>query len=128
MTLAALQDGVTCVPEADRDGRGGFGLMQMLDLTNRLGATDDKDQRPEITIISGPSCIQLKNPYFQCTSAGRESARVQWCNSDNSAKMVPDESHVYDLKNGLPGTSISIRFTLDPQYLRRTMEHMKDER
>ena len=129
MTLAALQDGVTCVPEADQDGRGGYGLMQMLTLTNTLGATDDENQRPEITIISGLSCIQLKSPYFNCKqSREHDNARVQWCNSKNSSKMVPDESHVYDLKIGLPGTSISIRFALDPQYLRRIMEGMRDDR
>lgn len=128
MTLAAMQDGVTCIPEADKDGRGGYGLMQMLHLTNVLGATSNLNLRPEITIISGTSCIQLKNPYYNCdTVAGDNAARVQWCNKDNSAMVLPDESNVFDLKKGLPGTAISIRFTLDPQYLQKIMDEMQDD-
>lgn len=128
-TLAAMQDGVTCVPEADRADRGGYGLMQMLQLTNILGATKNTSLRPEITIVSGSSCIQLKSPYFNCEMvAGDDAARVQWCNPTNSAKVVPDEKHVFDLKKGLPGTSISIRFILDPQYLQNMMEGLKNDR
>ncbi len=126
-TLAAMQDGVTCVPEADKDGRGGYGLMQMLQLTNVLGATDNAKLTPEITIISGRSCIQLKSPYFSCHNIGAETARVQWCNPDNSAMVIPDENHVFDLQKGLPGTAISIRFTLDPQYLQKIMDGMRDD-
>lgn len=122
-TLAALQDGVTCVSEADKEGRGGYGLMQMLELTNTLGATDEAELQPEITIVSGPSCVQLKDPYFMCEiPTGKNGSRVQWCNSKNSANVVPDEKHVFDLKKGLPGTAISIRFILDPQYLQKMME------
>ncbi len=129
MTLAALQDGVTCVPEADLADRGGYGLMQMLQLTNILGATENSNMLPEITIVSGSSCVQLKTPYFSCeTVAGHDAARVQWCNQTNSAKVVPDVKHVFDLEKGLPGTAISIRFILDPQYLQKVMEGLKDGR
>lgn len=129
MTLAALQDGVTCVPEADEEGRGGYGLMQMLQLTNVLGATDNASLTPEITIISGASCIQLKRPYFNCDSVGgSDTARVQWCNPENSAMSIPDINHVFDLKTGLPGTAISIRFILDPQYFEKIMDGISDDR
>lgn len=117
-TLAAIQDGVTCVPEADQHERGGTGLMEMLELTNLLGFSDKEEMLPQITIISGRSCVQLKPPYFDCQSvSGEDGERVQWCNSNNSAKTPPDKGHVFDLNVGLPGTAISIRFTLDPQYL-----------
>lgn len=126
-TLAALQDGVTCVPEADKANRGGYGLMQMLELTNVLGATENSSLHPEITIVSGNSCIQLRNPYFNCKRvAGEDAARVQWCNENNSAKIAPEKNHVFDLDGGLPGTVISIRFTLDPQYLQSIMKDLEE--
>ena len=56
-TLAALQDGVTCMEEADAAGRGGFGLMDILDFVSALGRTADSRYAPEVTIISGSSCI-----------------------------------------------------------------------
>ncbi len=117
-TLAALQDGVTCVPEADADGRGGTGLMEMLYLVNTLGHTNKIQFLPQVTIISGSTCIHMKAPYFegQVMSEGSKT-RVQWCNENNSARCPPDSEHVYDLDNSLPGTAISIRFTLDPDYL-----------
>ncbi|MDC0657195.1 hypothetical protein N6L27_04215 [Leisingera sp. SS27] len=125
-TLAALQDGVTCVPEADKADRGGYGLMQMLELTNLLGWSENDNLKPEITIVSGTSCVQLKSPYFECYQpAGADTARVQWCNADNSARMAPDPNHVFDLEKGLPGTAISIRFTLDPQYLQKMMDNLE---
>ncbi|UWR78859.1 hypothetical protein K4K97_09450 [Phaeobacter inhibens] len=117
-TLAALQDGVTCVAEADEDGRGGTGLMEMLHLVDTLGYTQKSQFQPQVTIISGSACINLKEPYFvgEVMQHGSKT-RVQWCNSDNSAKRPPDSAYVYDLNGGLPGTAISIRFTLDPDYL-----------
>lgn len=121
-TLVALQDGVTCAAEADFDGRGGTGLMEMLDLVTILGSTSVPMLKPEVTIISGDCCIQLHEPYFQGREMEAESGvRVQWCNSTNSAKVAPDEEFVYDLDKGLPGTVISIRFTLDREYLRRAL-------
>lgn len=119
-TLAALQDGVTCVPEADRDGRGGVGLMEMLDLVSLLGQTDSPLRRPEVSIISGASCIHLKTPYekgmLEQDASG--AIRLQWFNEENSARVPPDDKHVFDLEHFLPGTAISISFTLDTAYLR----------
>lgn len=117
-TLAALQDGVTCDPEADNAGRGGTGLMEMLSLINILGGTVNSNQKLKVTIISGSACIQLHEPYVNGeVKAGENAARVQWCNLENSAKVVPESAHVYDLDSSLPGTSISIRFNLDAEYL-----------
>ncbi|NTG29969.1 hypothetical protein G6L08_22740 [Agrobacterium rhizogenes] len=119
-TLAALQDGVTCIKEADEAGRGGFGLMDILDFVSALGQTTDVKHAPQITIISGASCIQLKGPYNRGYMSGdKTSPRVQWFNNENSAKMPPDPNHVFDLDAKLPGTAISIGFSLDPDVLRR---------
>ncbi len=116
-TLAGLQDGVTCVPEVDRDGRGGYGLQEMLELVSELGATEVEDWKPRVTIISGGACIQLRHPYIMGERKDdANGARVLWCNDLNSIEVVPDPSYVYDLNVPLPGTAISIGFTLDEQY------------
>ena len=119
-TLIALQDGVTCAAEADTAGRGGYGLQDMLEFVNLLGGTSSGDHQPRVTIISGSSCIMLRTPYIIGNrNEGPTSPRVLWCNENNSNKDVPDESYVFDLSPGLPGTAISIGFILDPEYFNR---------
>lgn len=119
VTLACLQDGVTCVPEADDDDRGGYGLMEMVELICQLAGLTNK-QPPAITIVSGDSCIQLRNPYHASVRVGgSDHARVQWFNVQNSAKHPPDSRWVFDLPEGLPGTVVAISFVLDPEHLER---------
>lgn len=119
-TLAALQDGVTCVLEAELADRGGFGLMDILDFVSELGQTSEAKHAPQVTIISGSSCIQLKGPYNRGATSGNEAnaPRVQWFNPANSAGMRPDPDYVFDLDAKLPGTAISIGFSLDPDVLK----------
>jgi hypothetical protein len=122
-TLVALQDGVTCMAEADAADRGGFGLMDILDFVSALGQTDDTRHAPQVTIISGSSCIQLKGPYNRGFMSGdAQSPRVQWFNTENSASLPPDPEYVFDLNTRLPGTVISIGFSLDPDVLRRVFD------
>ncbi|MCY0094595.1 hypothetical protein [Hoeflea ulvae] len=123
-TLAALQDGVTCVEEADAANRGGFGIMDILDFVTELGQTNDQRHTPQVTIISGSSCIQLKGPYNKGMISGdaKPPPRVQWFNSQNSASIPPDPEYVFDLDAKMPGTAISIGFSLDPDVLRRVFD------
>lgn len=124
-TLAALQDGVTCVGEADLADRGGYGIMEILDLVSMLGETSDMSGRPEVSIISGRSCVMLRSPYDRGHRRPEDpsSPRVQWFNNENSATLPPDEQHVFDLERYMPGTAVSISFTLDPSYLRRVFQN-----
>lgn len=128
-TLAALQDGVTCVPEADAEDRGGYGLQEMLDLVALLGETGARERKPRITIVSGSSCIQLRDPYI-CGERmdGKDSPRVLWCNDNNSKETPPDVAYVFDLASALPGTCISIGFILDQHYYQQSsLEGAEDE-
>ncbi|MEB3420226.1 hypothetical protein ACFSDD_10860 [Salipiger marinus] len=120
-TVCALQDTVTCVSEAEEESRGGYGLMDILDFVDGLGQTDDPALLPRVTIISGRSCIRLFGSYISGKEVPGEvhSPRVQWFNKENSAKVRPDENHVFDLSASFPGTVISIGFCLDPSYLSR---------
>ena len=121
-TLAALQDGVTCYASADEDGRGGYGLMEMLDMVCILGGTESANLRPKVTIISGGSCIKLSHPYVRgIRPEGTKDPREQWFNMGNTSTEPPDEQFVFDVEPGLPGTIISIGFVLDPAYFNRVV-------
>ena len=126
-TLAALQDGVTCFAEADKDNRGGMGLMDMLDLVNMLGTAWNPEHKSCVTIISGSACIKLSGQYIRGKVHDEDAGtRVQWFNSENSAKIPPDPNHVFDLPHRLPGTAISIRFTLEPKALKAVVNNGKE--
>lgn len=124
-TLAALQDGVTCVREADLADRGGYGLMEILDLVSMLAGTSEMSERAEVSIISGRSCVMVRAPYVHGLRMNNDpsSPRVQWFNKENSARLPPDERYVFDLGRYMPGTAVSISFTLDPSYLRRVFQN-----
>lgn len=124
-TLAALQDGVTCVREADLADRGGYGLMEILDMVAMLAGTSEMSDRAEVSIISGQSCVMLRAPYVRGLHVNNDSSRprVQWFNNENSASLPPDERYVFDLERYMPGTAVSISFTLDPSYLRRVFKN-----
>ncbi|MBR9765251.1 MAG: hypothetical protein GYB53_17460 [Rhodobacteraceae bacterium] len=118
-TVCALQDTVTCVPEAEEESRGGYGLMDILDFVSGLGHTEEVELRPRVTIVSGKSCIKLRGEYISGSADvdDNSSPRVQWFNKENSARVAPDPENVYDLPLAFPGTVISISFCLDPRYL-----------
>ncbi|HEX7782133.1 MAG TPA: hypothetical protein VF509_04950 [Sphingobium sp.] len=117
-TLFALQDMVTCDPEARNIRSGGTGLMDVLDLVAMLGGTTQPGREPRVTIISGRSCIQLRPPYIQGVRRDSDtSPRVMWCNEANSQEMPPDGTIAFDLEEHFAGTVVSVAFTLDPVYL-----------
>tara|TARA_R100000789_G_scaffold119_2_gene442 strand:+ start:6542 stop:8035 length:1494 start_codon:yes stop_codon:yes gene_type:complete len=127
-TLAALQDTITCVASAEKEDRGGYGLQEMIDLVNILGATSDSSRLPRITIVSGKSCIQLRHPYIQgVREGGDDKPRVLWCNESNDNNSAPDTEYVYDLSTDLPGTAISIGFELDDSYYAQVMGGGKND-
>ena len=53
---------------------------------------------------------------------GRDQPAFQWFNKETSVEVKPDDEHVFDLDIHLPGTAISIRFTLDPAYLSKEFD------
>lgn len=121
-TLYALQDTVTRDPEADSNGRGGFGFQEVMRFVHELGGTSKPGREPRITIISGSACIQLRPPYIMGTRAATAgSPRVLWCNAENSPMVAPDPAFVFDMQERLAGTIISVAFTLDPDYLNETV-------
>ncbi|MEP4926247.1 MAG: hypothetical protein ABJT31_00595 [Hyphomicrobiales bacterium] len=114
LTLAALQDGITCDPEKWEKEQGGVGLPSMLDVVSGLGATLSHGHAPKITILSGRSCICLRTPYVKGLRDNPEAPRTLWFNPNNDRGHPPDTDFVYDVPVGFPGTIISMGFVLDP--------------
>ena len=67
----------------------------------------------------------LNDPYTagHITDGTTDGPRYQWCNSENTAKSLPDDANVFDLQTGLPGTVISIGLTLDTDYLKEVFDN-----
>jgi hypothetical protein len=110
-TVYALQDGVTRLPT--NRAIGGSGLMEIAEVAANL-SEESKNAVSQVTIISGKSCINFKTPYIRGLRGQNIGApRTQYFNNFNQPTEAPDSSHVMDLKFPLPGTLISIRFTLE---------------
>lgn len=121
ITLAAIQDGVTRDPEAWKRKSGGYGFMEFVDSVNILGLSKRMELRPQITILSGNSCITLREDYIRGVRKDVDGPRRQYFNSGNSVDEPPDVAFVRDLPLRLPGTVISVAFTLDPEFYRTTL-------
>jgi len=117
-TLCAIQDGITSVRDADLQDRGGYGLQEMLDMVSILGHSTRAAWSPKVTILSGSSCIMVREPYTRGLRAAQDEPRTLWFNEENTADLPPDERYVFDLNVRFPGSLISVQFVLDPEFLR----------
>jgi hypothetical protein len=125
-TLFALQDGVTRDPAAAAGRRGGVGLQEVLYFVDLLGGTQKPGCDAHVTIISGNTCIQLRQPHMIGHPKTVDGPRVLWCNALNTPQDPPDPSFVYHLPDRVAGTIISMAFTLDPEYLNATLDSDDD--
>ena len=109
-SLYAMQDGVSSIP----DLAAGMGMMEMVQLCNELGGTEDPEHQPAITIISGRSCIRFAGPYktFLPFTSGLKGRRQPF-NRQGEFELPPDNDYVFDLDYGFPGTIVAARFSLD---------------
>lgn len=126
VTLAAIQDGVTRDETAYMAGSGGYGFMHFVDSVNLLGLSKRDQFAPKIAILSGKSCIRLQTPYIKGIRRDGEAARKLLFNPSNSMGEPADEAFVYDLPLHLPGTVISVGFTLDPDFYRTIFDDDDD--
>ncbi|WP_282608424.1 hypothetical protein [Pelagibius sp. Alg239-R121] len=115
ITTCALMDKVSCEGTyADRD-IGGCGMSSLINMMNGLGKSSRSDEQPEMAIISGNSCLALKPPYNQMEQV--DQSYLQAFNVEQDLNQPPSDAHVYKLKHRVPGTVISLRFTIDPNNL-----------
>ena len=127
LTLAALQDGITCDPIKWAAEQGGVGLPGMLDVVHALGQTLSKEHSPKVTILSGTSCIKLREPYLKGSRADVGDPRLLWFNPENDRSLPPDSDFVFDVPVGFPGTVISMGFILDPLNYERVQDGGDDD-
>ncbi|MDJ1632654.1 hypothetical protein [Rhizobium rhizogenes] len=116
-TLVALQDGVTRDADAVDKQRGGVGLQDIMQIVNIIGLTNRDEEKPKMTIVSGHSCIQARQPYLQGSSKQGDDRRFLWFNSENRPEYPPDERFVFDLVTKFPGTIIGITFVMSKEAL-----------
>jgi hypothetical protein len=121
-TVCALQDGVSRFEQGVGKVTGGTGIMEFVGLVNDLGGSPSVELKPQLTIISGNSCIMFKDKYSNGVSEGEDEPRMQWFNSTNTLDEPPDPHYVYDLPYKLPGTIVTMRFTLDEDDLQKKAE------
>lgn len=120
-TVVSLQDGVSRIPTSDAGSPGGFGMMTLVEMTNALNQSPHPDEKPRLTIISGSSCLMIRDQYRMFTkSAGGH--RVLAFNAANVLDQPPDDKYVFGLPHRFPGTIVALRFYLDPLQLPRSQK------
>lgn len=117
-TLYALQDGVSrfspSLGEIDR----GKGTVRMIGAFQALGDTLDTSLKPEMTLISGASCIHFTKRYqMRLVPFPGGSREIIAFNDKNSLDERPDSKHVHSLTGKFPGTLLTFRFFIDKRYL-----------
>ncbi|GGF57709.1 hypothetical protein GCM10011332_08990 [Terasakiella brassicae] len=122
-TVFALQDGISRFTQSK--SKGGVGFMDVIELVNDLGSTNHKCFSPSISIISGNTCILLKDNY-NSMHQNKDGIRSQFFNPSNSLDFPPDYNYVFSTKQKIPGTVISLRFYLDSDYLSKTASDEND--
>ena len=125
-TVVALQDRITGDPRATEAGRGGTGLQDVIDFVDILASAEPGAPPPRVTILSGRSCIRLREPIFQGLRT-ENGHRLQWCNKANSGHEPPDPAVAFDLPVHFAGTLVSIAFSLDVRFLKEG-GHARDDR
>lgn len=114
--LCAIQDGFSRISPSSHGPKHGFGIMESLvSLINAFGATDNIEQKPVMTIISGKSCIMVKDPYNDYIE--EEGERILAFNEHNDLDKPPDNNYVSCLPYKFLGTLITVRFLMDSRHL-----------
>jgi hypothetical protein len=122
-TVFALQDGVTRSEIAVNEKRNGTGFQDILEFYSDLAAHGAEQANASMAIVSGRTCVLCNAPYMHgVRKDGEDSEREMWFNESNTQDLPPDRSNVIELDRCLKGTLISMAFTLDLDYLERTVD------
>ncbi|MGC5747386.1 hypothetical protein J4P41_01915 [Gluconobacter sp. NFX36] len=117
-TVYALQDGVSRLKQDDlgEQSRGGVGMMDMVQFVGALGKLGIHDAPPSITLLSGSTCLNIRQPHFDLTldQAQKNFHRQIWFNETNNIAEAPDADYVKSLPVHFPGTAVAIRFYISP--------------
>ena len=125
-TLFAVQDGVGRFFEEKKDR--GRGLAVMVESFQTLGGiapdgTPPRRDGPILSVVSGRTALRFdqRHPLQKKMIRGAER-RVVALNDGNDLDRPPDSRNVRRLRAYFPGTVISLRFDIDPEYLEQFAE------
>lgn len=122
-TVFALQDGVTRSKIAINQKSNGTGFQDILEFYSDLAAQGAEQADASMAIVSGRTCVLCNTPYMHgVREDGEDSEREMWFNEANTQDLPPDRNNVIELDRCLKGTLISMAFTLDLDYLERTVD------
>lgn len=122
-TLYALQQGVSAMNSQEQGLSvldNGQGTIKLVDFFLRLGRRQDGQAGPKMAIVSGDTQILFDGVYGVQTVKTRsgEPQRVVTFNQSGSLSERPDAKYVRSIRRYFPGTIISMRFYIDPEFLR----------
>ena len=121
-TLYALQEGVSRLNvEEGALGNRGLGTIAMIEMFQALGQVLQGADRPMMCVLSGNTHILFDGTFRLAPkpSGDGEERRIIAFNDTNDLGRPPDGGYVRHLKRRFPGTLISLRFYIDPEYLEK---------
>lgn len=124
-TLYALQEGISRFKSKSEPDRG-TGTIRLISNLESIGQTNN-GKRSTMTIVSGNTCINFNGKYkltknIYKTAQQPEERCTVYFNKRNSPNCPPDQESVEILKQTFPGTIISMKFFIDPTYLKEITE------
>jgi hypothetical protein len=120
-TVYALQEGVTRfnVEQGVVHGHRGLGTAELIDMFDLLGQSTAVGAKPRMCVVSGRTHVVFDGTYvMKRHPIGGQLRRVIAFNAENDLAQPPDPAYVRSLRQGFPGTMVSLRFYLDRDYLR----------
>jgi len=122
-TVFAMQDGVTRSATASEEKRNGTGFQDILEFYSDLAGSDAAMSDASMAIVSGTTCVLCNSAYMHgVRMSGEDSERELWFNDTNDQSSPPAAGNVIELDRCLKGTLITMTFTLDLDYLERTVD------
>ena len=122
-TVFALQDGITRSEQATLEKRNGTGFQDILEFYSDLAGHGTENLDASLAIVSGTTCVLCNSAYMHGKRmSGVDSERELWFNESNSQAKSPDPSNVIELERCLKGALITMVFTLDLNYLEKTVD------
>lgn len=117
--MYALQGGVSRKNAGkDHVGDYGQGTADLIEFFQELGQTAGAEAVPKMCVLSGHTIVQFDGRYcMQRVENELGVWRIIAFNKENSLDLPPDPESVRHLPSYFPGTLISMRFYLDPEYL-----------
>lgn len=119
-TIFALQPGVTRDELAYEEQSGGTGFTDIIALFAELAGIESGDNPAQLAIVSGTTCLHIGYPHCTSGALGFGKLSPVWLNASNSPEDPPEHKCVISLEHPLAGTLVTMKFTLDREYLERT--------